>query len=236
MANFARFLFAVALLPLAWGLSLAFLDVVRLMPVPDGWLMPPGLVSVLSGVAVFLLLAVVCPLPVRLYVLGHELTHAVWGLFFGARVSNLKVGLRGGSVTLTKSNVWITLAPYFFPFYTILLVLTALIVRACRAHLPCPLAWQFAVGATWCFHCVFTLRSLAQEQPDIQEYGRLFSYVLIWIFNVLGVAVWLVSTAEIPWADFVRLLLTHAVAAYAAVGTACLGLYESVRSLPVLQK
>ena len=236
MANFARFLFAVALLPLAWGLTLTFLDVVRLMPVPDGWLMPPGLVAVLAGVAVFLLFAVACPLPVRLYVLGHELTHAVWGLLFGARVSNLKVGLRGGSVTLTKSNVWITLAPYFFPFYTILLVLVALAVRAYWAHLPCPLAWQFAVGATWCFHCVFTLRSLAQEQPDIQEYGHVFSYVLIWIFNVLGVAVWIVCTAEISWPVFVRHLLTRSVDAYAAIWTGCAGLYESVRTLPVLQR
>lgn len=235
MASFARFLFAIAALPFAWGLTLTFLDVVRLMPVPSGWVMPPGLVAVLAGVAAFLVCAVALPLPVRAYVLGHELTHAAFGLLFGARPSNLRVGLRGGSVTLTKSNVWITLAPYFFPFYTILVVLAALVVRYACAGLPAPWAWQFAVGATWCFHFVFTLRSLAQEQPDIKEYGHVFSYVMIWVFNVLGASVWIVSAAELSWGVFARLLVAHAGAAYAAAGAGFAWLYESVRSLPVLQ-
>ena len=236
MASIARFLLAVAALPFAWGVFRAFLDVVRLMQAPSGWLMPPGLVAVLAGIAAYVLATLFLPRPVRAYVLGHELTHAVFGLLFGARVSNLKVGLRGGSVTLTKSNVWITLAPYFFPFYTILVVLAALGVRAACARLPCPFAWQFAVGATWCFHCVFTIRSLAQEQPDIQEYGHVFSYVTIWVFNVLGACVWIVSTAEIPWTVFARCLVSRAGEAYVAVGAGFAWLYESVRTLPVLQK
>ena len=105
MAQFVRFLLAVAALPFAWGISRTFLDVVRLMPAPDGWPMPPGLVAVLAGLVVYLVVALTLPPPVRVYVLGHELTHALFGLLFGARVSNLKVGLSGGSVTLTKSNV-----------------------------------------------------------------------------------------------------------------------------------
>lgn len=235
MAGFARLLFAIAALPLACGLSRAFVDVVGLMPVPSHWPIPPGMVAVLAGLFFFLLHAVLLPLPVRLYVLGHELTHAVWGLLFGARVSNLKVGLRGGSVMLTKSNVWITLAPYFFPFYTMLVVLLAVAVRAALSYLPCPLAWQFAVGETWCFHCVFTLRSLQLEQPDIEEYGRVFSYVLIWVFNVLGAAVWIVCTAEIPWSVFLRGLVLRIVDAYSLVWVGMVWLYESVRALPVLQ-
>ena len=236
MAAFARFILALAAIPLACGLSRAFVDVVARMRVPSGWPMAPGMVAVLSGVCCYLVVALAFPPPVRLYVLGHELTHAVWGLLFGARVSHLRVGLRGGSVTLTKSNVWITLAPYFFPFYTILVVLLAVAVRASLSRLPCPAAWQFAVGVTWCFHCIFTIRSLQQEQTDVQEYGRVFSYVLIWIFNVLGAAVWIVCTAEIPWTTFAQVLSHRVADAYAFVWSGAVALYESVRSLPVLQK
>ena len=236
MANFARFLFALVALPFAWGVSVTFADVIRLVPAPDGWVLPPAMIAVFAGIMVYLCVALLLPQPVRVYVLGHELTHAVFGLLFGARVSNLKVGLRGGSVTLTKSNVWITLAPYFFPFYTILVVLVAVGVRLGMARLPCPWVWQFATGFTWCFHCVFTMRSLMQSQPDVQEYGHVFSYVMIWIFNVLGASVWIVCTAEISWTVFVRDLVVHVTDAYRAVGDGCVWLYESVRSLPVLQR
>jgi len=60
--------------------------------------------------AVFLLL----PRPTRTYVLGHELTHALWALLMGARVGGLKVGKSGGQVRTSKTNWAITLAPYFF--------------------------------------------------------------------------------------------------------------------------
>jgi hypothetical protein len=63
------------------------------------------------------------PHPVKTYVVAHELTHALWGLLCGARVSHLRVSEGGGSVRLSKSNIVITLAPYFFPLYTILVIL-----------------------------------------------------------------------------------------------------------------
>ena len=115
-------------------------------------------------------------------------------------------------------------------------MLAALAVRLALSRLPCPWAWQFAVGLTWCFHCVFTLRSLQLEQPDIQEYGHVFSYVLIWIFNVAGAAFWIVVTADIPLDVFARAFADRTQEAYVAVWQGCRWLYGSVRSLPVLQK
>lgn len=235
MVRFLRFLLALAALPFAWGLSCAFLDVFRLIPAPADAVIAPGALALFCGMGAYLVVSAAFPVPVRLYVLGHELTHAVVGLFFGARPSNLKVGLRGGSVTLTKSNVWITLAPYFFPFYTILVVLAALAVRAFLKTLPFPCAWLFAVGFTWCFHAYFTIRSLCQRQPDAQEYGYVFSYVFIWIFNVFGAAAWIVCTTGVAWRTLARCVLVRATSAYVTVGDACVWLYESVRSLPVLQ-
>ncbi len=52
----------------------------------------------------------------------------VWGLIFGARVGRLDIQPTGGSVHLTKTNTLITLAPYFFPFYTMLLVAIRLLL------------------------------------------------------------------------------------------------------------
>ena len=212
-----RFLVAVFALPFAAALVLLVRDVFRAMAVSDG-----GMSSVLlaagCGFMAFLAIWITVPQkPVRLYVLGHELTHAVWGLLFGARVSNLKVSLNGGSVMLTKSNVLITLAPYFFPFYTMLVALVAAITRIFVSPLPLPWLWIFAVGFTWCFHVCFTLRSLAQRQPDVVEYGHLFSWVFIWAFNVLGIVVWMLATTEVPAALAWNSLCEHVCAAYVAV-------------------
>lgn len=219
MRRFLCFLFALVLLPCVWAISRVFLDVFLLIPAADGSFFTRELLAVLGGLVAFLFMWVVLPAPVRLYVLGHELTHAVWGLAFGSRVSHLKVGVTGGSVLLSKSNVWITLAPYFFPFWTILVVVAALVTRCFVSPLPWSCVWLFAIGFTWCFHVCFTIRSLLQPQPDIQEYGYLFSYVLIWLFNVAGVILWIVCTTEISWRAVGDCLWARTSAAYLAVGS-----------------
>jgi len=188
MARFLRFLLALAALPLCAALGRALWVAVfasKELNAAEG--LPAGAIAFAGGFVAFFALLLVCPSPMRTYVLGHELTHALWGLAFGARVSNIKVAASGGSVMLSKSNVWITLAPYFFPFYTAVVALIALVVRIFVDPLPWPLAWIFAVGFTWCFHVHFTLHALFQRQPDVLEYGRLFSWAFIWIANTLGV-------------------------------------------------
>ncbi len=235
MARLLRFLCAVATLPFACALALVFVDAFRLMPVSGEAIFPAGALCLAAGFLLFLVLWIFMPAPVRLYVFGHELTHALWGLLFGARPSNLRVGLKGGSVTLTKSNMLITLAPYFFPFWTAVVGLLALVVRCFVSPLPCAGAWLFAVGFTWCFHVCFTLRSILQTQPDIQEYGYVFSYVFIWMFNIAGVIAWIVCTSEVTWGSVWGKLLVRSSRAYAAVGHGCVWIYEFVRSLPFLQ-
>ena len=213
-----RFLLAVIALPFAVALVPLLRDVVRAVAVSGGDGSSVSLVAAGAGFILFFMIWTFSPKkPVRLYVLGHELTHAVWGLLFGARVSNLKVSLKGGSVTLTKSNVLITLAPYFFPFYTMLVVLLAVVVRLFASPLPLPALWLFAVGFTWCFHICFTLRALAQRQPDVIEYGHLFSWVFIWTFNVFGLVVWMIATTEVSAASAWAALCRHSACAYLAV-------------------
>ncbi|HMP89323.1 MAG TPA: hypothetical protein PJ991_03930 [Kiritimatiellia bacterium] len=138
----------------------------------------------LGGFTAWLLIFCIFPRPIRTYVLGHELTHALWGLFMGARVSKLRISSKGGSVNLTKTNVWITLAPYFFPFYMVLaliaFVLTSFLIEM-QHYMP---LWFAIFGMTWSFHITFTIIMLTMRQPDIHEHGRLFSCVLIYCINV----------------------------------------------------
>lgn len=120
--------------------------------------------------------------------LGHELTHALWTLLFGGRATGMRVSDRGGQVRVTKTNVWIDLSPYFFPFYTMLVLgVYAVAGRFADLSVYRPF-WMGLIGLTWGFHLTFTL-SLALHQTDVQEHGRLFSYALIFAVNALGVGI-----------------------------------------------
>ncbi|HPK37945.1 MAG TPA: hypothetical protein PLH01_06655 [Kiritimatiellia bacterium] len=211
-----RFLIGAALLPLCVAVSLALLDTVRSIP-DTGVLLSPETRALLAGYFLWLGVWFFLPQPIRVYVIAHELTHAFWGLLFGARVSNLRVSSRGGSVRLTKTNLLITLAPYFFPLYTILVVLLYLLVGLFVRPMPFPLLWLFLVGLTWSFHVTFTLQSLMTSQPDIQEYGLVFSYTIIYLFNLAGVGIWIVCTTAATFDTFYASLLLHTSALYMAI-------------------
>jgi hypothetical protein len=137
------------------------------------------------------------PRPIRTYVLGHELTHALWALFFGANVSKLRVSSKGGSVYIDKSNFLITLAPYFFPFYAILIITCYyLIIMIFPEWKQYETFWLALVGITWGFHFTFTISMLLQHQTDIQEHGYLFSYTLIYLINILAICFWIVAITQ----------------------------------------
>ena len=218
MKQFLRVLLGVALLPCAWGSARAFFDTLVAMPTAAGALFPPGVLPLLAGVAACLVGWFVFPKPVRAYVLGHELTHAFFALLSGARVKRLRVGSEGGSVQVSKSNVLVTLSPYFVPFYTVLVILAALVVRVLLGRLPCVDAWSFLVGVTWCFHCCFTVQSLMQRQTDIEEYGHIFSWTVIFLANVLLAMAWLTLTSPLSPRVPAAALLTRVAAAYEGVG------------------
>ena len=139
-----------------------------------------------TGYGLWLVLFAVLPKPMRTYVLGHELTHAVWALLMGARVSGLKVKKTGGQVKTSKTNWLITLAPYFFPFYAMLFIAGFFIAHAIW-DLSAHMYWLFFLaGLGWSFHVTFTLMMLlTTKQPDVQSQGVVFSAVVIYLMNLL---------------------------------------------------
>ena len=88
------------------------------------------------------------------------------------------------------------------------------------APFPAPWAWMFAVGFTWCFHACFTIRSLMQTQPDVQEYGRVFSWTFILICNIAGVLLWIVCTTDVSVSALAAQFGSRTVSAYRAVASA----------------
>jgi hypothetical protein len=123
--------------------------------------------------------------PILTYVFGHELTHAFFAMLFGGSVKSFQASDRGGKVMVSKSNFLITLAPYFFPLYTFIVFIFSLLARAASSSAGALNTLVFLSGATFTFHLMLTLIFLRTDQNDIREEGAVFSYPLIFLFNIL---------------------------------------------------
>ncbi len=222
MRAFLRMLFALAALPFCWALARVLFDAVWAAAGRGGGVFGAETIAFVAGMAAFLVVWVCLPHPMKTYVLAHELTHALWGLLFFAKPSKLRVAASGGSVRLTKSNLLITLAPYFFPFYSFIVILLALATWWFVRPLPCLPAWMFAIAFTWAFHILFTLDTLATRQPDITLYGRIFSWTFIYVANVAVVLVWLAATTNLAFAELWDFLRLRTASAYCGVWDAAL--------------
>jgi len=230
MAGFLRLLIGLALLPLCWAFIRALLDAVVQSAGATG-IASAETIALLGGMAAFVLSWMALSHPVKTYVFGHELTHAIWGLAFGARPSDLRVGESGGSVRLTKSNLLITLAPYFFPFYTFVVIVVAIVVYAFMKSLPYLPLWMFLIGFTWAFHVLFTLETLAQRQPDVKLYGRLFSWVFIFLVNMAIVLVWLAFTTPLEFSELFNIVLRRTVESYVGAEAGVVTVFRWIKGI-----
>jgi hypothetical protein len=150
------------------------------------------------------------PRPIVIYVFGHELTHAVWVWLMGGRVSRFRVGRDGGHVVTSKANFWIALAPYFFPIYSILAIVTYGVFSLFFNVRPYGQLLYAVIGATWAFHFTFTCWMIPKNQTDLSDQGTFFSLVLIYLMNLLLLSVMLIlASSQITFAGFGADLLTN---------------------------
>jgi hypothetical protein len=179
MPKWAKFIVALLLLPLCVGSARALGRVLRVAGAADMVWVP-----MIAGAACLFVVLLLLPKPMWLYVVGHELTHAVWTWLFGGRVKRFKATSNGGHVVVTRHNFLIALAPYFFPFYAVCVVLL---------FLGGDLLWNWArfvalfhllLGAAYAFHLALTWQVLQTSQTDITQQGYLFSAVVIFLGNV----------------------------------------------------
>jgi hypothetical protein len=234
MWKFFKMWVGIGLLPACWGVSVATWELA--LPVVgstaagiEPWALPIGF---LFWVALFLFL----PRPIRTYVLAHELTHALSALMMGAKVGKMKVGKEGGHVEVSKTNFIITLAPYFFPLYTFLVIASyylASIWLPVENYRP---FWLGTIGFTWGFHFTFTLQMLTQRQPDIQEHGRIFSFVTIFLVNLLLIGSWVATIGTPTFSAYAQFLKNHTTAAYSQTTKQGQYLYQKARHLGSARK
>ena len=233
MRRVLLFLLAVLGLPLAWGLGEALLRGLA-ADVAEGPLLTSGRLWFLGGaVAMTLLYAWKGRALMVAYVFAHEMTHAVVGLLCLARVHRVSVRETGGFVELSKQNLAIVLAPYCVPFYLLL----AVAARALTAWLwPGALPdgpWLGLFGVLTLFHALYTLDALISvAQPDIREYGRLFSYWLIVCVNLFFASVALTFAGRVGAFAQGRRILSSTAHAYAALWTGGVKAIRRISSHP----
>ena len=150
------------------------------------------------------------PRPLVIYVFGHELTHAIWVWLMGGRVTAFKVSREGGHIITDKNNVMIALAPYFYPIYSMLLLVIYGIAAIFTDVTPYHRIFFVLLGASWAFHSSFTIWMIPKGQTDLTYYGTFYSLVIIYIMNLLVLSVMLVVAApQISFLNFAQELLAN---------------------------
>ena len=151
------------------------------------------------------------PRPMLVYVFGHELTHALWVLLMGGRVSRFRVGREGGHIVTDRNNFWIALAPYFFPLYSLIAIAGYGILGLFFNVQPYGRLLYALIGATWAFHFTFTCWMIPKKQTDLTDHGTFFSLVMIYLMNLALLSVMLVlASSQITFADLGRESLANA--------------------------
>jgi len=193
-----KVLLGIALLPFcagfAWQLAVISMRVTY-QPLVPYWFA--------GGFILYVVIHFLFKKPILSYVVGHELTHALFAVLFGGSVKSFHASEKGGQVQITKSNFIITLAPYFFPLYTFFALAAYWLARAADAPVLAPWLVLLA-GAAFAFHIILTLIFLQTDQNDISEHGAFFSYPLILLFNIVLTAllIRLLLARDMSYLDF----------------------------------
>jgi hypothetical protein len=202
---------AVFLVPPAWVLTRAFFSSFSLAALQHGFWASEEFWFFSLGILLWIITFFGLPRPMLLYVFGHELTHTLWVWLMGGKVSKFRISRDGGYIITDTNNFWVSLAPYFFPIYSIL-VLTLYGGLSAFMDVEPYRRWFFGVvGFTWAFHITFTIWMLWKGQTDLIEHGTFFSMMVIYLFNFSVLSLLLIlANREVTFASFGNELLQSA--------------------------
>ncbi|MEJ6582256.1 MAG: hypothetical protein QNL33_04065 [Akkermansiaceae bacterium] len=204
--RFLSWLMALALLPLCFVTVITLFQRVGHEQMLLTFWKSPEFFRFLIGAAItvsYLLFAKVTDALLLLYVLGHEMTHAMFVYLCGGRISDLRFSADGGYIMTNKSNILIALAPYFVPFWSIVAVALYGFVNFFMPSTYADEGLLVLLGATWCFHIIWTVWMIPKDQPDLKEHGTFFSLMIIILANlVLLTALLCVTQDYLTMKDF----------------------------------
>lgn len=206
---------SVLLLPACYGVTLALWSLLR--PFKD---VPEGSFYFFGGVASYFAFQWVFFRPIRTYVFGHELTHALAAWMTGGHVKHFHVSKKGGSVSVTKTNFFVALAPYMIPLYSLILLGVFFGIgyfHSLRTYWP---IFLWLLGLTIGFHMALTTFALRQNQPDLKTSGKFLSAVIIYLGNSASVVLMLgiLFPKTVSWGQFLRLSGQQTVTAVRQIG------------------
>lgn len=98
MPKWCKLILGIALLPVCFGAGAALWRVLRASGTADTMWLP-----LLCGAGGWLGIYILLPKPMWVYVVGHELTHAVWTWAMGGRVKKFKGKTSAFGDDLTKA-------------------------------------------------------------------------------------------------------------------------------------
>ena len=182
--RWVKFICGLFLLPLSYILTAAFFSALTHATVHHFYRAHEFL-CFSGGVASWLTLYFFLPHPLRVYVFGHELTHALAVYLAGGQVTQFRVGRDGGHIVSTKINTWIALSPYFVPIYSVIVIGIYAGFSLFYDVTPYRNILYLLVGATWAFHATFTVTMIGKGQTDLAYGGTFFSLLVIYLMNLL---------------------------------------------------
>lgn len=185
MTKFFKFLLALVLLPIT--ILIVIEDVRILLGVLEHL---GAAISFLLGGGVYMAIHYKYYNFSRMYVFMHEMTHAVAAVLCGIRVKDVHVGKEAGYVKMSRTNMFVVLAPYFVPGYVVLVSMLYLLFSFFMDLAPYRQIVLFLIGFFMAFHFIQTFHTLWEtDQPDLTlAGGKFFSFVMIVLANMLVLA------------------------------------------------
>jgi len=175
-----RFIISLVLIPACVAITISFYSGI----VSIKYISVPGMVFILGALAYSILHLLFFKLNF-LYVLCHELTHAIATFFSGGKVKDFKISGKEGSVITTTPNFFVTLAPYIVPGYTVFIALLYFLLSFFVDVGRYSGIFVFIIGFTLMFHLAYTAEGIREKQSDLIKAGYLFSISFIYITNFL---------------------------------------------------
>ncbi len=178
---FLKLIIAALSIPIGVGVTAAFYKNLVLISALSG-----SLSFFLWGIAIYTVIHLLFYKPTYLYVFGHEAVHAGVSWIFGGKIKSFKASKKGGSVGTNKSNVIISLSPYFVPIYAIIIAIIYFVIAS--SYNINGATFIFLIGFTLAFHMISTIEVMKIRQPDIVKSGYFFSIIFVYVFNVIVIA------------------------------------------------